>query len=260
MVAPETRPELDDVPAPATLPGWDAERQALVLNEACDVSRLGLRPSSSETPDPTSVLSVLESFNRKERFFVVCAALDLAALQLGPTFRRRVEMAFGIGVTDPVFVAIDYHQDWLMAALRLAHGEITENQPYSDPAGRITGNQEDVDLLIAFSGAGTTHLVMLEAKAETGYGSRQMDSKAAHLAGIFGHHGDHFRLVTPHFGLLSPRPPVRLGYKGRPTWMAPNGTPVWLELDVPKNRRRVVRCNAVGQRQKSGGHFIITSG
>jgi len=207
-----------------------------------------------------AVLSALESFNRKERFFVICAALDLPALHLGPNFRRRVEMAFGVTVTDPVFVAIDYHQDWLMAALRLAHGEITEQQPNPDPTGRITGNQEDVDLLLAFCGEGTTHLVMLEAKAETGFASKQMDSKAMHLAGIFGHHGDRFRLVTPHFGLLSPKPPVRLGYTGWPAWMAPNGTPIWLQLDVPKQRRRVVRCNAAGLRQKIGGHFIITSG
>lgn len=154
------------------------------------------------------VVESLELFNRKERFFVVCAATDAPSLRPGPAFRGRVEGKFGLTITDPVFMAVDYHQDWLIAALLLAHGEIAERQPYPDPTGLITGNQQDVDILLAFGGVNTTHLVLLEAKAYTGFTNKAMLSMAKHLKAVFGAMGNRFPLVTPHFGLLPPRRPT----------------------------------------------------
>ena len=42
----------------------------------------------------TTVIEYLESFNRKERFFLVGAALGNTQFQLGAAFRERVGAAF----------------------------------------------------------------------------------------------------------------------------------------------------------------------
>ena len=45
-----------------------------------------------------------------------------------------------------------------------------------------TGNQEDADLLVAFEQGDIIHLMLVEAKAETGWTNKQMCSKAKGLS------------------------------------------------------------------------------
>ena len=115
-----------------------------------------------------------------------------------------------------------------------------ENEPVV-----ATGTQEDIDLLIASDEEDTTHLLMLEAKATTGWTNRQTLSKAKRLAAIFGPDGTRFPSVRPHFGLLSPRCPQHLRSEKWPAWMTINDSPVWLKLPIPRGRRHLTRTDGV---------------
>lgn len=207
----------------------------------------------------TTVIEYLESFNRKERFFLVGAALGNTQFQLGTAFRERVGAEFGLEIPEDAFVAMDYHLDWIQASVYL-HGEGPSGvQVHPNAAGLITGNPEDVDLIVAFFGSGTTHLIMLEAKAETGWTNKQALSKAGRLNRIFGPDGDAVPEVMPHYGLLSPRRPERLQSDRWPRWMlSSSGAPVWLELKVPPGRRKVTRSDATGKPAQGGGYFKVS--
>ena len=207
----------------------------------------------------TTVIEYLESFNRKERFFLVGAALGNAQFQLGAAFRERVGAEFGLDIPEDAFVAMDYHLDWIQASVYLPEEESSGNQVYSNATRLVTGTQEDVDLIIAFADGRTTHLIMLEAKAETGWTNKQAMSKAGRLNRIFGPRGDAISEVMPHYGLLSPHPPRRLETEQWPRWMlSSSGTVAWLELKVPLGRRKLTRSDATGKRAQHGGYFKVS--
>ena len=205
----------------------------------------------------TELLEYLESFNRKERFILLAEAIGPPGIRLGKGFRDRVGAAFGLEIPADALVAMDYHLDWLRASLLSLHADTTE--PMSNAGGLIRGNQEDIDLLVAFSDGSLTRLLLLEAKAATGWSNRQLQSKADRLRAIFGDHGDAFSEAVPHFALLSPRRPGRLDTVKWPDWMAQDEEPpIWLELPMPRNRRRVTRTDEQGRPSAAGSHFTVT--
>ena len=55
-----------------------------------------------------TVMKHLESFNRKERFFLIGEALGNRGFQLSTDFRSRLGEAFGIEPPSSAFVATDY--------------------------------------------------------------------------------------------------------------------------------------------------------
>jgi hypothetical protein len=65
-------------------------------------------------------LATLDALNRKERYFVFTQATDNAELRLGPTFRRTLSTAVGFEVPESSRAYIDYHIDWIHAAVELA--------------------------------------------------------------------------------------------------------------------------------------------
>lgn len=131
------------------------------------------------------LIDYLESFNRKERFFLIGQALDNRDCTPGDPFRRQIGGLFGLAVPPSAMVAMDYHLDWLHAGLLLAQG-LDEDTAHPNSAGVATGQQEDVDLLIAFEVRAVHHVVLIEAKATTGWTNAQMESKAKRLGRIFG--------------------------------------------------------------------------
>ena len=114
---------------------------------------------------------------------------------------------------------------------------------------------EDVDLLVAFDEGNITHLLLIEAKGETGWTNKQTLSKANRLERIFGTDGTNYPQVKPHFGLMSPRPPKQLKSRLWPAWMTRNGEHIWFELKVPSDRRRVMRCDSIGRPSAGGDSF-----
>ena len=213
----------------------------------------------------TTVIEYLESFNRKERFFLVARALGNPRFRLGEEFRKELGYRFGLQIPEEdVFVAMDYHFDWIQTSLYLyghAQGDGAVYSNRGDDGGKlITGNQEDIDLIVAFASNETTHIMLIEAKAETGWGNLQMKSKANRLGRIFGDgkRGDAVPNVLPHFALMSPRRHKRLLTTSWPQWMRPeSGEPFWLELPVLPGRRKVTRTDASGRPAQSGQEFTV---
>ncbi len=208
----------------------------------------------------SAIIEYLRSFNRKERFFLVGTALGNPAFRLDSAFSQRLGGTFALEVPSDVFVAMDYHLDWIYASAYLSQEGVNASGKHPNTAGLVSGNQEDVDLIVAFDAGETTHVIMLEAKAETAWTNKQADSKAKRLTAIFGKEGDAFPQLRPHFGLMSPRPPRRLMTDCWPSWMrSPGGAPLWMELAVPPGRRKLTRCDASGKRAKDGGYFKVQS-
>jgi hypothetical protein len=151
---------------------------------------------------------------------------------------------------------MDFHLDWLYVALQLnAKGGAAGVYPNDD--GIIKAQQEDIDLLVAYEGEDGCHLILVEAKATTGWTNGQMTSKAARMADIFGGDGRKWAGVTPHFVLTSPKPPQRLTTSEWPRWMVPNEGLLWIPLDVPKDLIRVSRCELDGTPRAKGRYWTV---
>ncbi|MEX1255702.1 MAG: hypothetical protein WEE64_15310 [Dehalococcoidia bacterium] len=203
------------------------------------------------------LIEYLKRFNRKERFYLIGWSLGNEGFRLSDDFRASVAAEVGLSVPRAALTFMDYHLNWIYASAFLAsvpdHGEIHDN---SD--GTVEGNQEDVDLLIAFQHDGLYQLVMLEAKFSTGWTNKQMKHKAARLGGIFGQNGRRWPGIRPYFLLTSPREPGKLDCKAWPTWMTgPNGRPRWIEMRAPGMLERVTRCDAEGKESAGGRHWRV---
>ena len=199
----------------------------------------------------------LEAFNRKERFFLVGNALGNTNFNLSDEYRTKLHSVLGIHPPQHSFVAMDYHLDWIHAGLFLSSSANQLNKVHENKVPIVTANQEDIDLLVAFEDLGVTHLLMIEAKAATGWTNKQTLSKAVRLREMFGEDGEKYLNVKPSFCLTSPRPPQLLDSRQWPPWMAPGGKPIWLELEVPPGRRRITRCDQSGKSSASGDFFRV---
>ena len=130
----------------------------------------------------TDLIKILESFNRKERFFLLAQALGCShsgepAFSLSDSFRKQLNANIDVAIPEEpamVFVAMDYHLDWLQAALTLADSQDGKSKfSNKDEKGPvIEGTQKDVDLLVAFEAGETFHLILVEAKAYSDWGLR----------------------------------------------------------------------------------------
>ena len=202
------------------------------------------------------LIALLESFNRKERFFLISQALG--DFQLSDEFRKELGKAICLTIPRCAFAAMDYHLEWLTAAL-YAHKSGCIGNLFDNPQQQvIKGGQTDTDLLVAFKDGGQYHIVLVEAKGDTGWTNGQMRTKAEHFCRIFGAEGNRYPGVVPHFCLASPRRPQRLDAGKWPGWMSRiNGSYFWLKLNFPKDRHMVSRCDANGKRSESGNHFRI---
>lgn len=121
----------------------------------------------------TTLMEFLESLNRKERFFLIGDALGNRTFQLSADYQSRLGEALDISIPDGAFVAMDYHLDWIHASLFLTQPGVDREGFHPNIEPVATGNQEDADLLVAFEKEGLTHLVLVEAKAETGWTNMQ---------------------------------------------------------------------------------------
>ena len=202
------------------------------------------------------LIDILESLNRKERFFLVAQALGKPRFELSDDFRQK--LGDKVGVTIPqepekVFVAMDYHLDWLQAGLTLSRN--IQEELFSNAGDVIKGTQEDIDLLVAFRHGDQHHLILVEAKAYSGWSNDQLKSKANRLWEIFGDSGPKYDGVIPHFCLMGPKSTnIKVDFPG---WMKPGGELLWVDLKLPNGRRQVNRCDKVGN---SYERFKVTGG
>ena len=204
-------------------------------------------------------IAKLESFNRKERFFLVGWALGNREFRLSSAFRSELSSSLDLDVPAESFVAMDYHLDWIYASAFLAAtGDTDTVHPNKD--GLVSGIQEDMDLVVAFSAGETAHLIMVEAKGVTAWTNKQATSKARRLEAIFGQRGDTWPHIRPHFVIVSPREPEELDCSSWPGWMKrDDGRPYWIRMQLPGGLFRVTRCEESGKVSREGRYWKVVA-
>ena len=192
------------------------------------------------------LIELLKSFNRKERFFLIGQALGNEDFILSEQFRDVLRNKIGIEIPKDAFVAMDYHWDWIYASLYCAQNNTTEFIA-ENPELKLNSNQEDADLIVAFCRDGVNHLIMIEAKAESGWTNKQFLSKADRLKFIFGIDQNNWQNVKPYFLITSPRKPRDLKIDALPAYLRRSMEDIWFELNVPNNLQKITRCNDNGK-------------
>ena len=141
----------------------------------------------------------LIQFNRKERFHLLAGALGWQRTEnkLDPQFSKKICEITGLELPPKVFLAIDYHLDWLHAALVIAgEGKSSSDVKWNPakpahfvfprgPEGerQISRTQRDIDLLVAYDDpkAKVAQLLLIEAKFDTSWGNPQFKPGASFL-------------------------------------------------------------------------------
>ena len=188
----------------------------------------------------TDLIGLLRLFNKRERYFLIDYALG--GFSLSDQFRRDLEVGLELDIPAETFVAMDYDLEWLAASL-LASGHPDGISNSCRIYEGVPSTYPDVDLLVAFKSGEVFHLILVEAKAYTGWRNGQMKVKAEYLAKVFGDKGDNYPGVVPHFYLIAPKePPERLTTEEWPQWMTlENRRPRWLKMTIPDERLMVTR-------------------
>jgi hypothetical protein len=207
---------------------------------------------------PVELIRRLTEFNRKERFFLIGEVLGNEQFRLSVDFRKRLGAKLRVEVPEDSLVAMDYHLDWIAASLHLAAYGDSPGPHRRDPL-LIKGNQEDVDLLVAYEADGACHVIMIEAKGVTPWDNAQFCSKMRRLRPMFEDASAGEAGAAPHLVLMSPTKPQRLDTRCCPKWaLEPDGEHVpWLPLHLPAVLKKVVRCDEDGTANRHGDHWIV---
>lgn len=152
--------------------------------------------------------TLFQQFNRKERYHLVHYACG--GFGVSRPFKKKVEEALGISlVMNKLWMAMDYHLDWLSAITRL----LESNRPSDEAITRgldnpsnylpgkkrikmnqvLEGNQQDVDLLVLGQDAedkDLIHLIMVEAKMDSAWTNAQIETKGSRIDNIFPKSGE----------------------------------------------------------------------
>ena len=164
-----------------------------------------------------NLLASLKALNRKERFHLLHDALGFAdqTFILGYAFRARLADCLELDIPHNAFVAMDYQLNWLERAVLGQYGQ---------------RNIQDVDLLVAFEREGVTHLILVEAKCDSEWDGRQLESKVTRLRELFAEAPPG---VRGHFVLTSKHAPTEVEARDWPAWMRRNALePHWIKLHV----------------------------
>lgn len=209
----------------------------------------------------SQVIEFLRQFNRKERFILlshVLGAQGEEVFRLSPGFRGELGKELGLNIPKNAFVAMDYHLDWIQMALYLADkGEQMEIVPKPDKL--INTSQRDIDLLVAFKDARSKiHLVLIEAKADTGWTNQQLAKKVERLRGVFPKESHDAEVVEPHFVLMSPQESDRIETSGWPEWMRAKGAKAhWLKLPLPDGLLKATRWDTGRNKSDQDGDSLF---
>lgn len=194
----------------------------------------------------TDLISLLKYFNRKERFFLIGQALGNEDFILSDDFRNVLGEKLNLQIPKNSFVAMDYHLDWIYASLYCAK-EGTTKFIADNTDLKLNSNQEDIDLLVAFKKENIYHLIMIEAKAESGWTNKQLSSKSKRFKQIFGIEQCLWYNVQPHLLLTSPRIPLGLQLNVLPNYLFKPIENIWFQLKISKKLLKITRCNKLGK-------------
>lgn len=202
-----------------------------------------------------SLIKVLKSFNRKERFFLVGQALGNKDFRISEEFRKIITSKINVEVPPDAFAAMDYHLDWIYASLYCV--EKGTNEFIADNPLGLNANQEDVDFIIAFKKDEIYNLVLIEAKAESGWTNKQLGSKAEKLRSIFGLNRCIWKNVKPYLLITSPRKPVNLRINALPTYLQRSMDDIWFQLNIPDYLIKITRCDERGKPSIAGNKWKV---
>lgn len=191
------------------------------------------------------LITILESFNRKERFFLIAQALGNPKFTLSPEFSEKLGGKVGVHIPEEpekVFVAMDYHLNWVHASLVMAHyKDEAKRSSLLNLEGTTDDNQQDVDLLVSFKDTDNRyHLIFIEAKAYDAKGFSAFDkgqlvSKVSRLGKIICPDGEPgYKGIETYFCLVSGYEPQNRKSGSWPKW---NEKPIpWMRLSLPEKR------------------------
>lgn len=240
-----------------------------------EVAKMMRESADKGSPTSLGLPVLLSKFNRKERFFVVVDAvggdieeLHEPSLRLTDAFRSRLEEAIGVPVPAHAWATVDYHLNWLHAGLQWKAGA---HRPYQDEilsrrangaVELVSGNQEDVDLIVAWTADDDTpYVVFIEAKAFGSWTNKQMGHKVPRLSAIVEHARGAGLDFTPVLVLSSPRRPSKLDAAKWPAWaLSPDGNPRYMSLRTAGPRLGVERCDTNGKASAAGTSWQFNDG
>jgi hypothetical protein len=202
----------------------------------------------------------LRQLNWKERYYLVDHALGTNGFKLGSSFREQLGDEIDVEVPANTFAAMDYHLDWMYAALTLSAQGIEADGHWDTPTNVATGSQLDTDLLVVFEQDGQTHVVMVEAKAKGAWDNKQMCKKVSRLAEVFGDGGDRWPDLTPHWVLMSARPARKYALDYWPRWMKKSENPdlpYWIGLHLPDRLSSLHQSDESGSSKARGEWFVV---
>ena len=203
--------------------------------------------SQSAAPKAATFVEMLKRFNAKERNFLMRYALCpggrpvLSSTFLGNLLQaleaQGIERLEG---TRPVYFGMDYHLEWMLAALLLANGANAGKIHDVVEKGRI----EDMDLIVVLERTdGSIVLALIEAKGAARFSMKQLTSKLKRLEPIAREVSETSGVITPAVILMSPaefKPAQKtlqsfadslqaLGWRGEAAQGQTDG--LWMELE-----------------------------
>ena len=185
------------------------------------------------------LVATLERLNRKERYLVVShAVLADQPFTLSMDFADELGKKLGLTIPAVHFCAMDYHLDWIKAALTMTFTKPYTPNRYQAP---LAGNQEDVDLIVAFASETEATLILLEAKADSPWTDEQWEHKRDSLAGIFD---APYSGIIPRLVLMSPKESQDLELPTREWMSGSDGRVHHLEMNWSSPRAKVTRVKS----------------
>ena len=212
----------------------------------------------------SQLIEHLKSFNRKERFILLEKVLRRNTFRLSDNFRKELSdcLELGFEIPDCAYVAMDYHIDWIKMAVYLAKNPESKGTVIRSEKGieGINENQQDVDLLVAFTRGSATHLVLIEAKADTSWNYKQLRDKCNELKESISPTATTLEL---HLVLMSPKLPhveksKYINISEWPCWMKKeDGSFNFMQLDLPQGLRKITRCDGERNDDENGEYYKI---
>jgi len=204
----------------------------------------------------SGIVELLKAFDRKERAWLVRMALKPAALDQGFLNRVYKELDLTAPCSSTVWWGMDYHIDWLVAALHAFRNgwtvdELTTQKSMTNDDARITHSIEDFDFIIADK----ERIILIEAKAFGDWDPKRLEEKLSRLAKLSGDgkvpNSGSDAPVQLHLILTSIDNTPDLS--DIPSWIFPGGKPLYIKLDIdPGQFMRVARSDKDGKISKKG--------
>ena len=175
------------------------------------------------------IIANLKLLNAKERYHLFNLAIDKKELKIGKHFAKTIENLINVAIPDKHFAAIDYHINWLYAALSI--DVLNDNNEHEINNEIFKSNIEDVDLIIVFEKCEGYCIIMIEAKLTDCWTNNQVNSKITRLNTLFDNIQENN--IETYFILMSPMKSEGLVIENTKRWLDAKNKPMWIKMESP---------------------------